>query len=173
MLAMKRLFCAAAFALSLSTGHAAEPVAALGARQADDFLAGRGMGLARAAELNGYPGPAHVLELADELELTAAQREHAAALVAQVREDAQRLGAEIVAGERQLERLFAQGLARPETLRPLLDHVSMLHGELRAIHLAAHIAQRDALDGEQIARYRRLRAEHPRPGGDEPMRRHH
>ena len=28
------------------------------------LLAGRGMGLARPAELNGYPGPAHVLELA-------------------------------------------------------------------------------------------------------------
>jgi len=31
------------------------------------------MGLAKAAELNGYPGPKHVLELAGPLKLTSAQ----------------------------------------------------------------------------------------------------
>ena len=44
-----------------------------------DLKAGRGMGLALAAELNGYPGPSHVLELADKLKLSA---EDKAALVA-------------------------------------------------------------------------------------------
>lgn len=32
------------------------------------------MGLAKAAELNGYPGPLHVLELAVDLSLTAEQK---------------------------------------------------------------------------------------------------
>src|SRR4051812_36526408 len=39
------------------------PIKALSQQQADDLRTGRGMGLALAAELNGYPGPSHVLEL--------------------------------------------------------------------------------------------------------------
>ena len=40
---------------------------------AADLRAGRGMGLALAAELNGYPGPSHLLELSDRLGLTSDQ----------------------------------------------------------------------------------------------------
>jgi len=85
-----RLF--AAFALSLAAGVVAaqghspqghSPYAGQHARQlkalSDDevrqLLEGAGMGYARAAELNGYPGPMHVLELADKLGLSAQQRE--------------------------------------------------------------------------------------------------
>src|SRR5215211_9358946 len=50
-------------------------VKALSAEQIADLRAGRGMSLALAAGLNGYPGPAHVLEQADALALTAQQRE--------------------------------------------------------------------------------------------------
>ena len=38
---------------------------ALSEDQIADLRAGKGMGLALAAELNGYPGPIHVLELCD------------------------------------------------------------------------------------------------------------
>jgi hypothetical protein len=50
------------------------PIKALSEQQVADLQAGRGMGLALPAELNGYPGPAHVLELADKLGLSADQR---------------------------------------------------------------------------------------------------
>ena len=50
------------------------PLKALSDEQLADLKAGRGMGLALAGELNGYPGPKHVLELAKELNLTDAQR---------------------------------------------------------------------------------------------------
>lgn len=46
-------------------------VKALSDQQIGDLRAGRGMGLALAAELNGYPGPLHVLEFAEKLGLTA------------------------------------------------------------------------------------------------------
>src|SRR5262245_23543288 len=52
----------------------ARSVKALGDQQMADLRAGRGMGLALAAELNGYPGPLHVLELADRLGLSPDQR---------------------------------------------------------------------------------------------------
>jgi hypothetical protein len=50
-------------------------VKALSEQQIADLRAGRGMGLALPAELNGYPGPSHVLENADALGLSAEQRE--------------------------------------------------------------------------------------------------
>ena len=37
------------------------PIRGLSEQEIDDLTNGRGMGLARAAELNGYPGPLHVL----------------------------------------------------------------------------------------------------------------
>src|SRR5215475_9498490 len=50
-------------------------VKALSEQQIADLRAGKGMGLALAAELNGYPGPIHVLELGDQLNLSAEQRQ--------------------------------------------------------------------------------------------------
>jgi acetylornithine/succinyldiaminopimelate/putrescine aminotransferase len=48
-------------------------IMALSNQQVADLKAGRGMGLALAAELNGYPGPNHLLELSDKLALTSDQ----------------------------------------------------------------------------------------------------
>src|SRR6266478_2961860 len=53
---------------------------ALSEQQIEDLRAGRGMGMALAAELNSYPGPAHVLELASALDLSEAQRGRTQAL---------------------------------------------------------------------------------------------
>src|ERR1700676_1166299 len=56
------------------SGMQNRPIKALSDQQVADLKAGRGMGLALAAELNGYPGPSHLVELADRLELSADQR---------------------------------------------------------------------------------------------------
>ena len=42
-------------------------VNALSPDEVQQYLAGAGMGYAKAAELNHFPGPMHVLELADKL----------------------------------------------------------------------------------------------------------
>jgi hypothetical protein len=68
------LASSAALAQTPYAGMQSRPIKALSEQQVVDPGAGRGMGLALAAELNGYPGPSHVLELADKLELTADQR---------------------------------------------------------------------------------------------------
>ena len=73
------------------------------------YLEGAGMGYARAAELNHFPGPMHVLELADQLKLTAEQRAATQALMDAHKAQARALGAEVVAAERELEHLFRSG----------------------------------------------------------------
>lgn len=148
---------AVAAALTVLLATLAPASRAADAQERDGLLAGHGLGMARAAELNGYPGPRHVLELADALELSADQRARSEALFKRMQADAQALGAELVAEEARLERLFAQGLARSETLRPLLERINSLRGELRLLHLEAHLAQAQALDPEQIERYYQLR----------------
>src|SRR5262245_58316557 len=55
-------------------GQQNREIKALSPEEIRDLAEGRGMGLAKAAELNGYPGPSHVLELAAPLRLTAEQR---------------------------------------------------------------------------------------------------
>ncbi len=57
------------------SGMQTRDVKALSEEQMADLKAGRGMGLALAAELNGYPGPKHLLELTDDIGLTDQQRE--------------------------------------------------------------------------------------------------
>ena len=89
---------------------------ALSSQETADLLAGRGMGLARAGELNGYPGPMHVLELRDCLDLAPAQVETAQASFDRMQATAKPLGAEIVRLERTLDEVFRAGMATPAIL---------------------------------------------------------
>jgi hypothetical protein len=65
---------ATAYSQSPYVGQESREIKALSPQEISDYLSGKGMGLAKAAELNGYPGPAHVIELAAELELTPEQK---------------------------------------------------------------------------------------------------
>src|ERR1043166_1717373 len=71
-------------------------VKALSEQQIADLRAGRGMGLALAAELNGYPGPMHVLELAESLGLSDRQRAKMQELLAAMKAEAVPLGAKLI-----------------------------------------------------------------------------
>src|SRR6516225_6367919 len=72
-------------------------IKALSEREIADLRAGLGMGLALAAELNGYPGPLHVLELADQLELGPGLRQKMQELFDAMKAEA------IAAGEKLIE----------------------------------------------------------------------
>lgn len=132
-------------------------IAALSVQEVEDLLAGRGMGLARAAELNGYPGPRHALDLADSLALSDDQRDTAARLFAEVQAEARALGARLVEQERHLDALFRGGRATPGAVDELTARLGATQGRLRAAHLRAHVAMRAALTPDQVATYRRLR----------------
>jgi hypothetical protein len=69
-------------AASPYAGIETRSIKALSDQQIADLRGGRGMGLALAAELNGYPGPAHALELSDALQLSEEQKTQTAALMA-------------------------------------------------------------------------------------------
>ena len=125
--------------------------------EVDGLREGRGMGLAKAAELHSYPGPPHALELAAALGLTDAQRAETERLRAAMLAEAQPLGAQIVEMEGHLDALFAEGRATPDAVDRVTAHIAEAQGQLRAAHLRAHVALRDVLTPEQIATYDRLR----------------
>src|SRR6266571_3080024 len=97
---------AAANAQTPYAGMQARPIKALSEQQMADLGAGRGMGLALAAELNGYPGPSHVLELADKLNLSAEQRAGIQGLFDAMKAEAVLLGAKLIEQEADLDNQF-------------------------------------------------------------------
>lgn len=138
-------------------GQEERAIKALSEREIDDLRQGRGMGYAKAAELNGYPGPRHVLDMADALGLTPAQRAATEALFEAMGRDARALGAQLVDAEAELDALFAAGAADPGAIAVLTARAARLEGELRAVHLSAHAALRPVLTEHQRRHYGRLR----------------
>ena len=134
-----------------------EEIKTLSQQEVDDLRNGAGMGLARPAELNQYPGPRHVLELADSLALSAEQRRGVEATFADMQGRAKALGMRILEAEKALDAAFAAGGMTEEALARAVSDIARLQGELRAVHLRAHLATRDALSRHQIVEYDRLR----------------
>jgi Spy/CpxP family protein refolding chaperone len=116
------------------------------------------MGLALAAELNSYPGPAHVLELASALNLSEDQRARTRALFEEMRNTAVPLGNEVLAKEGELDEAFASGRIDDAALHRILADIGRLQAELRYTHLKYYLAMRGLLSSDQIAAYNRLRA---------------
>ena len=134
-------------------GFETRGIKALSAREIGSYLAGEGMGLAMAGELNGYPGPKHVLELKQELKLTPEQVETTRAVCDKMHSTAIALGGRVVEAEQNLDRLFAQHEISEETLESATREIAHLAGELRAVHLRAHLEMAEILSAEQRHAY--------------------
>lgn len=154
---MKIALIAAALALIALPASANQPPSGLSPQQVEGLLAGRGMGLSMPAEMNGKPGPLHVLEHADALGLSEAQRRIAAELVAGMKATAIPLGQEMVTGETRLDAAFAATSTDATAAKAMVTEIAALQGRLRWVHLEAHLAMAAALTPEQTARYRQLR----------------
>ena len=133
----------------------------LSAAEVADLRAGRGMGFALPAEVNGYPGPLHVLELADRLHLTPGQHARMEALLLAMRAEAVPLGEVLVAAERALDQVFLSGTATVAEVDAAVEAAARARGRVRAAHLRVHLAARDVLTQEQRAAYARLRGYAP------------
>jgi Spy/CpxP family protein refolding chaperone len=138
-------------------GQETREIKALSPEEVQGYLSGKGMGMAKAAELNGFPGPSHVLALASELGLTQEQRQLTQALFAQMEADASQWGRSLIDEERKLDTLFASKSITPELLSASLARLGELQAKVRAAHLEAHLAQSRILTPEQVARYIQLR----------------
>lgn len=158
----------ACLAASPYAGEQSRSIKSLSQQEAADYLAGKGMGFAKAAELNGYPGPAHVLELADKLALSPAQKAKTEALFARMQRRARALGTRLVEEERRLDELFASKTIARDSLAASVNAIATIQGEIRATHLQAHLEQREILTGAQTTEYWHLRGY---AGGHSPL--HH
>jgi hypothetical protein len=158
--------------LAADMPYAGQQTRTIKALSDDDIAAlrkGEGMGMAKAAELNGYPGPVHVLALAAQLKLTETQQRDVTAIFERMTAASKPLGGELIAQEQALDQLFAKGEITPDRLVAATATIGELQGRLRSVHLVAHLETRALLNADQIARYQQLR------GYDDPhaAARHH
>ena len=115
------------------------------------------MGLALAAELNGYPGPAHVLELADRHALSDEQRAKVQALFDAMKSEAVPIGERLIAEEAELDRQFADKTMTPARLEASTAAIGSTNAALRRAHLKYHLSTLELLTPEQTRRYGELR----------------
>lgn len=134
---------------------------------------GGGWGLAKAAELNGVPGPAHLLELTDVIPLSRDQVTAISAVHEDMRSKAIPLGERLIELEGELEEQFRTRTITESTLRSLLSKIADVRRELRYTHLLTHLKTPEILSEDQIKRYNSLRGygQHPCanvPAGHDP-----
>ena len=163
---------APATAGSSYAGQEKREIKALSDEDTKAYENGEGMGFAKAAELNHYPGPKHVLDAAAELGLTADQKGQTQKIYNEMHEKAVRTGRRIVEDEGKLDDLFSSGTINPKQLDSLTAAIAASQGGLRAIHLGAHLAEREVLTPSQIRRYDELRG-YIRPGAHHDHMHHH
>ncbi|WP_324131978.1 periplasmic heavy metal sensor [Bosea sp. (in: a-proteobacteria)] len=138
-------------------GEQKRVIKALSIKDVDDLMQGRGMGLAKVAELNRYPGPMHGLELAEPIKLSREQQDALTAIMARMSSEAKALGAAIVDLERELDAAFAARTIDHRRMQELTELIGVKQGAIRSVHLAAHLETAAALSSEQIAQYDVLR----------------
>lgn len=138
-------------------GQQQRDLKALSADEVKQYLEGAGLGYARPAELNHYPGPSHVLELAEQLALSREQRSEIQRLGDSHHAEARSIGAQLVRAEHNLEMLFRRGKIVETELAEALRTAAVLQGEYRMSHLETHRRVRAMLTDEQVARYDALR----------------
>lgn len=153
------------FASAASSQHAHSPYAgmetaegtALTPGEITDLRNAEGMRLALPAELNRYPGPRHVLDLAGDLGLSERTTARVEALREEMAAAARAKGEQVIEAERALFELFRSGEATASEVASRTAALARVKGELQAIHLSAHLRTRALLDDAQVRRYDELR----------------
>lgn len=149
--------CALATTQSPYVGEEKNEIKALSDAEVNGLLQGKGMGLAKAAELNRYPGPKHVLELAKQLQLTEQQIEQTNLAFVNMREKAIDLGKLVVEYEKGLDELFSSDKISKVNLDSLLLKIGETKAQLRGVHLHAHLEVKKILTRHQVMMYVELR----------------
>ena len=146
-------------AQNLKMSHAGQQVGEVRSLSTDEIqglLNGEGMGTARAAELNHYPGPRHVLDFDSQLQLSEVQRSKTQEIYGRMHDEAVRLGKTILHKEEELDNIFKKAEVDSNKLKTLVMEIAQLRGELRLVHLLAHLEMKRVLSREQIKKYDEL-----------------
>jgi Spy/CpxP family protein refolding chaperone len=152
-------------------GFESRPIKALSNQQISELRSGLGMSLALAAELNGYPGPRHTIELAKDLELSADQRTRVEVLFAAMTVESVAIGEKLIAQEADLDQQFAAKTITPTMLASLVEAIGSTQAALRATHLKYHLLTLEILTPAQVQRYSELRG-YAKPSVHDPARHH-
>lgn len=138
-------------------GFEARNISSLSASDIEALENGTGWGLALPAELNGYPGPAHVLEHAGDLGLSEQQTAKVQAIYDAMKAEAMEKGKELIDAERRIDQGFKASELSVDALKVLIAQAEKARADLRFIHLSRHLATTELLSDEQISEYARLR----------------
>lgn len=138
-------------------GFEKREIASLSASDVEELQRGGGWGLALPAELQGKPGPSHLLELKKDLALSTEQVDTFDQMYNEMRGEAITAGEVLIAAERALSDALAQVALSPAKLRELVDIAADARAELRYIHLSRHLGTTAHLTREQIHKYNVLR----------------
>ncbi|WP_425628605.1 Spy/CpxP family protein refolding chaperone [Vibrio neptunius] len=138
-------------------GQESREIKALSQEKVRGLLDGNGLGYAKVAELNGYPGPAHVLELSKELQLSEEQKEQTEELFNTMKNNAKVLGSDLITAEKELEIAFVSGEISESKVTSSIQNIALIEGKLRAVHVNAHLVQKAILTPNQVHKYNKLR----------------
>jgi hypothetical protein len=138
-------------------GQEKREIKSLSSEDISELKAGAGWGLAKAAELNGLPGPKHILEMKQKIELTPEQEKKVTGVYKKMHAKALDLGNRLIELEMELNNRFADRRIDERTLAELLNNISETYSQLRFVHLAAHLKTPNILTEHQIKKYNTLR----------------
>jgi Heavy-metal resistance len=151
------LASSAALAQQPYAGMEARAIKTLLEQQIADLNAGRGMGLVLAAELNGYPGPSHAVEMSAQLGLSIDQVSKLQGLFAAMKAETVPIGAALIEQERTLNDDFAKHTVTPASLEAATQKIGATQAALRSAHLKYHLSTVAILSPDQVKRYNELR----------------
>ena len=155
ILLLSILSFSATAALSPYVGQQQRHIKSLSKQEIAGLLEGKGMGLAKAAELNHFPGPKHVLEISEKLNLSEEQLKNQ--LFNEMKNEAIEIGEKIIQKEQELDNLFAMQKVTADNLNEVLQVIGRLRAELRYVHLKTHLKQKVILSETQTKLYDELR----------------
>lgn len=143
-------------------GQETREIKALPQNDIEGLLKGEGTpfgGMAKPAELNGYPGPRHVLDAIEvgEFEITDKQQVQIQNMYREMNTQAIILGKQIVAIERRIDDSFSNKTVTEENLRKNISSSAELYKQLRFLHLKYHLQMLNILTPQQIEQYNTLR----------------
>lgn len=129
---------------------------------------GAGWGLAKAAELNGYPGPSHVLKMKEKINLSNQQEKKIETVFINMKEKAIILGNKLIRLEEKLNSEFIKKTITKIKLNKLVLEIEKIRAQLRLVHLNTHLQMPDILNPSQVDLYNKLRGYSKEPCANIP-----